>query len=446
MKSEVFIMNQSEEYVTLDLKTLVFDILRHWKNIILAGISLAVLMGGTLSFIGYNDNYELDAEEYAKEVQEYQENVAIYEKGYFKFQEKRDYLQDYLLNNDLMAADPNHVYIVNASYYIDNGVQSVEETDTLVRNYRNLLQQQSVFEQISQMTNVRATDLKTLIAVDIINTESFSIRVIHFDKEVSTKIMQYLQDFVQDAYKKLDSTVETHTLKLMNNSGGFGPSDELANLQTSYPYSLIACEDDLEAVEKTLSDLQRSAPAEQKIVTNSFAKWFILGGVGGAMLAAAYYLFASLFSGKVNSIEQMADSYSTTVLGEILLENVKRSKTDRFLDKLEGRAGENTEENFRYIAENIRNHCTGEERILVCCDESSQSCDFVESVKKYLPEIQWTSAENLLKNPDALQQFGKCDAVLRLVTKNGTSSKAIAKEWKMLREFNKKLLGFVFFY
>ena len=233
-------MNQPEEYVTLDLKALVFDVFRHWKKIILVGIALAVLTGCIMSCRDFNENKESNDDEYTKTLRDYQENIAIYEKWLLYNQEKMDDLQDRLLHNDLMTADPEHVYIINASYYIDNGVRSAEEADTLVQNYCTALWADSVYEQISQMTDITVRDAKSLIQTGVINAESFFIKVIHPDKDICMEIMQYLQDFVQDAYKKLDSAVEPHTLKLANNSGGFGPSDELSNLQSTNGYSYLS--------------------------------------------------------------------------------------------------------------------------------------------------------------------------------------------------------------
>ena len=67
-------MNQYEESIELDLKSLLFYILRQWKSIVIFAVIFAFLMGGLLAFLEYKTGVDMDmTDDYWVEYQQYQD-------------------------------------------------------------------------------------------------------------------------------------------------------------------------------------------------------------------------------------------------------------------------------------------------------------------------------------------------------------------------------------
>lgn len=447
-------MNKHEEYVELDLKALLFYVLRQWKPIIIFAVVFAVLLGGILSVVEYVTGLKVDEENsYWAEYLEYQDTLALYEDLIETTQTKVDNQKDYIDNSILMKADHRNVYMAKATFYVDtdyqilpeNVYQTPDKTGSLAWFYENYLQDYSIYEEIGAEIGIDAKYLMELIATGISNEETIVISITHPYERTARNIMEIFQRELYEVHDHLVKTVGEHSLTKMSDTCGVYVSESIKYIQQSNLDELLVHQENLIDYKKELHALKEDGGPGELNVIFAFIKGVIIGGVVGGVLAVVYYAAMSILKNQVHAPEQLVSGYGIPVMGELIYKNTKPNKIMKLLNKLEGRIPENTEANMHFLAENLRNHCGDAGNILICSDGNvEQSAELAESLKQYFANVEFVPAGNLLKDAFAVQMLSKCDAVLRLVGRDHSANKAIRKELVMIDECNKKLIGFVF--
>ena len=141
-------MGHNEEYIEINLREMLFYVLRRWKSVLAAGLVLAVLLGGAKAAMEYKTM--MDPEEQQKleeDLRRYDVQLRQYEELIEKSKEKLDAQQEYIDRAVLMKADWRNVYVAEATYYVDSGYQilpgnnyqDTDKTALLTWHYRNNL-------------------------------------------------------------------------------------------------------------------------------------------------------------------------------------------------------------------------------------------------------------------------------------------------------------------
>jgi len=447
-------MNQNEEVIELDLKSLLFYILRQWKSIVIFAVAVALLLGSLMAFVEYKTGVDMDmTDEYWVEYQKYQDQLALYRDHVEVTQSKIDALQDYVKNSVLMKADHRNLYIAKVTYYVDTGYQILPEntyqtpdkTATLTWYYRNYLSDYSIFAEIGEEVGLDAKYLMELVDVHTVDGETLSVSVSHPYEHSAKYIMSILQRKLQEVHDYLADSVHDHKMTIMMDTCGVYVNDALYETQQQVYDELLTHQNNLILYRDELYKLEEDGGPGELNVLLKFILWFVIGGFLGGVLAVLYYFVMGIFLGRVHGPEILRNAYGLPILGEMVRDTASTCPIGKMLNKWEGRIQENTPETMGFLAENIRNHHTSGGTVLVCSDVSREESEaFVTAMEKYLPEFTFTAAGSLLKDADALAGLRKCDIVLRMVSRDHTKNASLVREMHMLRECEKELLGFVF--
>ena len=433
---------ENEEYIEINLKDILFYILRSWKPILTVAVLMALLLGGLKSFKEYKLCLKADGSEaFWEEYQNYQDALCLYEKWITATQDNIDAVQFYLDHSILMGADYRNIYEAKATYYIEtnyqiipeNSYQNPDKTYTLAWYYQEFLEDYSIFEELGKEMGVDAKYLEELVSVYTVGNNTVALSVSHPDKASAQMILSALQVKLNAVYDDLNSTVEAHTLTLMKDEQPW-PHDELLSYQ-----------DELVEAKQKLRELKEDGGLGKPQVFVSFVKWCIMGGIAGGFLAVMFFFVKAFIVNRVYSPDQLVSSYHIPVLGCTIHGSKKLDAISLWLRKLEGRPEKKSEESLQFLAVNIENHCNGAKKVLVCSDiNTEESSLLVESLNSRLQDIQLIAAGNLLRDADALRMLAQCDAVLLIDTGDQSFSKNIRKELRLIQECGKSAIGFVF--
>ena len=446
-------MIQNDDYIEFDLKALVFYILRCWKPLLAVSLGLALLLGGLMAWSEHNTALEMDmTSSYWMEYQQYQNQTAFFEDRVTTTQDKIDALQDYITNSVLMKTDHRNVHIAKATYYVDSGYQILPEntfqnpdkTPTLVWHYRNYLSDYSLFEEIGEEVGIEAKYLMELVEVSIPDDYTLAISVSHPTMRFANTIMEVLQDKLHKVHLHLNDTVGTHSITQMMNSCGVYVDEELKETQQEALDELLELQDDMITYNQELITLKEGpAPGELNIVT-AFIKWFILGGALGVFLVAFWLFASSILKNRLHAASQLSSGFQATVLGEVVRSGDRLPAITRTVSRMEGCLTENSEENIRFLAENIRNHGGDAGNILLCSDCDAALCaSLAQSLDSCLPGIRIRHAGDLLKEAEALRALAECDAVVMVSVRDLSRNTGIKKMLTLIRSYRKEVLGFI---
>lgn len=449
-------MVQNDEYIEFDLKALCFYVLRRWKPIVILGLVLALLLGGRMAYSEYRTSLALDMEDsYWVEYQQYQEQMAYYEGSIALTQSKLDTLQEYIDHSELMKIDYRNVYRAKAVYYIDTGYQilpentyqSTDKTGTITWYYRRYITNYSVYEEISAELGIDTKYLTELIEVSQPSDSAVYIAVRCGTEYDAVHIMNTLQEKMEEAKAVLERTVEVHTLTLMEDTCGVYIDESLKDLQKDSAEEMLSLKNQLISYNEAVFELkEESDPGELNIV-GAFVKWFVAGGVIGAIVVVVYLLLKAFVSNRVFAASQLSSTYHTTVFGEVIYSKKKLPFTIRTINSLEGCLTENSEENLQFLAENLKNQCGNAANILVCCDaDANVASVLAKRINKHLSGIRLLPTGNVLKEAGALRALSECDAVVLVAQRDKSRNAAIRKMLKQIHSYKKEVIGFIVAY
>lgn len=452
-------MNQNEEYIEINLKAIFFRILYQWKKLLVWGIVIGMLLGGFMAFSEYRviTSTEQDTS-YHLELQEYQEKLALAQGKVDATQVKIDALQEYMDHAVLMKADYRNIYISKATYYIDSNYQIMpslnyqnpDKTYSLAWHYQNFLSDYSLYQEISEEVGIEAKYLMDLISIGVTNSDTLYMSVSHPTERFADLIMDVLQEKLSQLHEQLNDTIDQHTLTLMLDTCGNYVDESLKNRQQEVydemlglQSDLIKLKEELQTLEEELQTLEEEPPKEANVL-KAFIKWFILGGVLGAMIPAGISVCGTVFSDRVYSSEDLTSRYQKPVFGYVLRQGQNMDPLTCLIRKWERIANKNSKENNAYLAANLRNHLGSSKNILLCSDVSeAESALAVDALQALLPEQILTSAGSLTNDVNALEALSHCEAVIAVVSASRSHRKEINRAFSTISGCGKTLAGFI---
>jgi len=443
-----------EEYIEIDLKAILFYVLRKWKPIVVLAIAAALLLGGAAAVREYHLSINPEKNEaYLESLDDYRARLTLCQDRIKAEEDKIESLQEYIDHSVMMKADYRDVYIAKATYYVDSGYkimpemnyQNPDKTYTLTWYYRNYLQDYTVFEELEQNIGIDAKYLMDLVSISVTNNNTLSLTVTCPQQSTAIAIMEQLQKEVEELQKHLNRTIDTHDLTLMLDTCGAYVDDGLKEKQQSIHDEMLGHKEKLIELERELVKLEEEGFPDEINIPKSFVKYFLVGGVITGFLLVCYFAAIALFSGKVFSARNSGLTGEIPLLGIIKFGEGKLDWVTRCVYKLEGRLTKNDEENNRYIAVNLQNSCAEDKNILLCSDAGAAYSEAAsEAVGKFIPDIRLLVVGNLMKEANAIQLLPECDAVVVVVADAESKANTLRNMQELVSRCGKKVIGYIF--
>lgn len=470
-------MEQNTYEKEVDLKDLMFAILRKWRGIIVTAIVLAVILGGYKMTASVQQNH--DRTYLAEQNEKYENDLEIYNTQKSALEQEVENLSasieevdTYLEKSILMQISPYNKVVASAEVYID---AEKENAAGLVGVYSSIVKQEAILEEIANELGVEPRYIQELISVDSSaqgfvvvekddantavgtgkstyyteNVNMLKIKVAYTDTDTAELILEAILGELEKCKDDLSTQIGSHTLEIMNQGTASLVDMDLASKQKTFTDSKTSLNATLKAKQDELLKLQ-----EPKIPNVSSAgalkqgiKYGILGGTLGCFMAVFFICMIFLMSGKVASEKELKNRFGVKILGVLPIEEKKWvfSGVDRWLDKMEGKNLQLSRETaYQVISANIQNYAEETGKLLITGTVSDeQLSELTSQLKETLPGYEVQVAGNMLVQASTLKKLPQCDGVILVEMRKKSTYAVIEQELETVKNVGKDVVGVV---
>lgn len=450
----------------IDLKDLMFAVLRKWRPIILIAIVFALLLGGLKTVKGIQ---QLGDEEFVKKNQEtYQANLDQYESTKTRLEREVKNLQDnidsqqtYKEESILMNINPYDEYVSSTTLYIATDYeimpgmtyQNPNSATSILKAYMSIAQNGEMYNYVlgKMKSPLGIRYLKELVKLEPdYNNNMLSITVIGDTEKRASDVMGWIMDSIQTSHQVVTESIGDHDLNIVDQSQFVSVDLDLEQKQKEFSDNMAQLDTSLHDKTKELSDLKepKSELLSRTSVLKSSIKYAILGGVLGAFMMVFFICVAFLMSDKLVSEKELRRRYGLMVLGCFKRDGKKKvfSFVDRWLDRMEGVTSRELEDSqtFEVIAANALNYVENVKNVLLVGTVDREALEKIQSgLSPMLSNVALSVGGNLSKEAQAIKEAASCDAVLIVEKRNQSLFSGIEQELDLVRSLDKKIVGFV---
>jgi capsular polysaccharide biosynthesis protein len=448
----------------IDLKNLMFAVLRKWRLIVLFAFIFSVLLGGykCVKELMNQNNEEYVAElkeQYITDQTKYEQSKKGYESDIESFNASITNQEEYKEKSILLKIDPYNKGTASVDVFVKMSeipesagitVTSVDFADGVVKAYASAIQQGGFLEDISREMGIELIYLKELITVTTdYDSNMLNVSVSYTDKEGAGKILDVILKNLKSMYPDIQEHLGQHNLSVMNQNVGVLTDQTLADYQKLKVEDLAATNKKLEDTEKALKDLEEPAKPialSRMSIIKEGVKYGILGCFVGAFLIAFCVCVVYVMNGKINTDEDLKNRFGLKHLGGFSQTRVKKtfSGADVWLDKLEGGEIVSDESVVDIISANILGMINkGESVFLTGMVEETRLAGLAEKIQQRLSELKLGFGTDILHSAASLQSLQQYDTVILVETRRQTKLGKIEKEIEIVHNMKKDVLGYI---
>ena len=471
-------MEMNNEYnQEIDLKDLMFAILRRWRTVLSVAVVLAVLLGGMKGFKALHTAKDTKAQQ--EKMEDYQRELDSYttakESGEREIENINDDIQaqqTYMDESVLMNMSPYDVceatadLFIKTDYQIMPGMvyQNADYTDSILQAYQSALTSAALQENAAKTASLEPQYLKELVSVsrgsvadgNATNSTGYTrftnlltITVRYSDKEKAQEILNNILDNVTAMQEQIAGTIGPHSVSIVNQTVGSMVDVDLAKQQKAARDQITDLQKSLSDKEAALKELKepQASSLGMRAVIKTGVKYAILGGILGVFAVAFCVSALFVMSDKVYAAKDIRRRYGLDLLGTVVVDGKKNGGIDAWLARLEGRkVCADSEQNGALLAANMQNYAGDRKKLLVTgLVEESQLKQVVEMVQKQLKGYELAIGANMLECAETLKKLPECEGVV-LVEQSGVSGYSeMTQEIEKIKSMDKAIVGCVVF-
>ena len=338
-------MDYNREEQEIDLIDLLFELLMHWRGMIVSMLVVAVLAAG-YSFLSSKmsaDHVRQQQEMLSQQIEQIQQEgtssaesvdedmketekleaqkLLIYEELYAK---KREYYD----NSYLLKCDANSMYQVTLTYTV-NATNRTTACD-IQQIYGRTIETSALLQQLSDASGVPFTTIGELIGVSADNPDRgskiFSVILTAPNQEMADALTKVTQQYIKNLQKQLRGDGYEHTLDEVCDSQGPVVLGWLVDQQESVQNSILSYESTIASLRDSLSSKSKiwdyyitqggvSEPPKVKISL----KITLIGAILGIFLYAAVICVQYLMNSTLKRSDDLNQLYRLAALGRVTL-------------------------------------------------------------------------------------------------------------------------------
>ena len=334
-------MNETYEQ-EIDLKWLIYRVLRGWRSIVVWAIVVAFVVGlGSIAVFGIKclDPEYLPEQEanFKRAYASWEATIENYEAQLDNLEEAQEEQTEYNENSILMKIDPLRQFhasfelYVNYDYQImpDMAYQNIDLSDRILKAYATYMTngelQQYVIDNLSYDIERRYLSEILSVSVDYGNN-MISVSVTNQSAESCQEMLDLVRTALMTKYEDINAAIAEHTLTTTNSSAYEAVNLSLQETQKANLQAVTDLNMTKQAVFEEYEEWQEDEEGQEPTpeytmieVIKSAIKLFIIGGVVGAVLVAVIIAFAALLSGKLLNPEDVKNRFGLRVIGSYRL-------------------------------------------------------------------------------------------------------------------------------
>ena len=449
-------MSNSHE---IDLRELLYYVLKKWRVIVIAALTVAVIAGAgkLVSLMSRNSS---DAAKLS----------SADEKALTTLTEEMDELQtelsglssqiEYNENSVLMKIDPLNKYVGSFKIYLDPSAsnQSIDITGRLAMAYAAYLSSDEFFDYVFDNTESNADMnkdvryLKELLNVSAdVEAATVSVSYIGDNEARVQETIAVVKQAVYDEYPEIRRIIGNHDCSIIMESLYSTVDQKLADTQKENLQVVADCENavsEKQAEIDAITNTGSTSKVSVKRAVFSAVKNAIVGGVVGIILTMFCYMLAAVLSRKMWSSSAW-QSFSIPVIAEIFTEKEHRrlEKFDNWLAKLMGFAAPKTSFDesaaltAAYISAMLREKGAASSAIVV--EAEKELCDKTMAAMNKAESNAFTVVGDILTDPNAVSELEKVKDVVLLADGEKITIDEVRRIAVLLDVWGKKLHGVI---
>lgn len=391
----------------------------------------------------------------------------------------------------LLQIDANNVQQAEITFYISS--ESREQSYSIEAVYEDIVSNGELAQYLADFLGMSpyVSELFTLqrnenvlwngtdtVSISVEEeTDSFSVRVIHYDEQICHDMAQAVIDFVKDKHDELVNSLGEHEITVVNSSFAVVYNDELARKQQILISSMMTAQDavlkrkiDFSAQEWRYYDLltngeitglnsTETVPQSPSIiiargvtVTPGVSVQYVVFGMAFAAFGCVFFIFmVYILNTKIRVTENLQQLYSIPQLG--LIPNERKKKKflgiiDEWILSLRNRKKRkfSEEEAIKLAAVAVKLNAEREELNsvhLIGCDLKERSIAVCEQLKECLAQnnIQVGILNNVLYDVQTMSDLENAKAVVLVERAGSTLYEEINQELELLNRQGIKVFG-----
>jgi len=468
-------MNENYEQ-EIDLKWLLYRVLRGWRSIVVWAIVIGVVIGaGSLGIYGLKclDPEYLPEEKLAFE-RAYASWVATeanFEQQLENITEAKEEQEEYNEKSILMQIDPLRDFHASFELYVyydyqimpDMAYQNIDLSDRILKAYATYMTNgelyQCVIDNLSYEMERRYLGEVLSVSVDYGNN-MISVSAHHESAEKCQEILAIVETALQEKYADIASTIAEHTLTTTNSAAYETVNLSLQETQKANRQAVtnldISMQATAEAYEEWQLDEDGAEPTPEYTLFEQIKnaiKMFIIGSVVGAVVVAVIVAFGALMSGKLLNPEDLKNRFGLRVIGQLPAKRVKKpfAFVSRWFYKFGGITA--TPEEYDRLAKMVgssiksdlasREEATTWKKVAFTGMLSAEELKAVTDAVGLNKEYTIVCAADVLTNAESIEKITSADCVVLVEKQEESTVTDITKELEALKAWNKPVLGAV---
>ena len=468
-------MNETYEQ-EIDLKWLIYRVLRGWRTIVVWAIVIAIVMGaGSLGLYGLkclDPEYLQEAEiAYEREHASWVATIDNFEQQMANIEEAKTEKEEYNAKSVLMQIDPLREFhasfemYVNYDYQImpDMQYQNIDLSDRILKAYATYMTNGELYQKIIDGVSfdIERRYLGEILSVSVdYGTNMISISVRQQSAEYCQEILAIVKEALLAKYEDVNATIAEHTLSDTNSSAYETVNLSLqetqkANLQAVTNLD-ISMQETSEAYEEWLKSEDGMEPTREytlfEQIKNSI-KMCIIGGVVGAVVVAVIIAFGALMSGRLLNPEDLKNRFGLRIVGQLPAARVK--KPFAFVSRWFAAFGGITTkpEDYDRLAKMVgtsiksdlasREEAAGWKKIAFTGMVDATELQKAVAAMGIGKEYDVVCAPDVLTNAESIEKLSEASCVVLVEKQEESTLTDITKELEALRAWNKTVLGAV---
>ena len=463
----------------IDIGDLLFDLLMHWRGMVISTLVVAMLAAG-YSFLSSKmsaDQVRRQQEMLAERIEQLQQDGASFAemideemtdaekldvKKLRTYEELYERKQQYYDDSCLMKSDANAMYEVTLTYTV-NAANRTAACD-IQQMYGSTVVTAELYQQLSEASGVPYSTVGELIEVNAetpdIGSPNFTVTLTAPSQEMADALTKVTQQYMKDMQKRLRSNGYEHTLKESFDVRGPVVLDWLIEQQEAVQESILTYETTIASLRDSLSAkgevwdyyITQGGVSEPVPKVKVSLKITLIGAVVGLFLYAALICVQYLMNNTLKRSDDLNQLYGLSTLGRVTLPKESKKlpfqQVDDFIlsvrDRNKKLLSEAQAAELAYTQTALLAKKTDVHRICMvgAClkDETLRICEELKA-KLERDGFQISILTDVLYNAQSAEKLGENEAAVFVETVAGTRYEQMDEELAILKRLGIPALG-----
>ena len=422
-------MQINRQYETeIDLRDLFFDLLYHWRSILIAALIGALLLGAyqytTLELTHRAGKQTKEEKQFEVDLQAYRDSLKLAQSNIRTYTQQIDEKYRYLEESVYMSLDSQNEWVATRNYFVKvdpalmqahSGSQNEDVSDYVATAYVSTLKTGLDAEEMQTLLGTGKQDYIDEL-VDIrsdADSNTITLTVIGASEENVTAQIDYFSDRLASFCGPQAQQVAAHELVLLNDDVFSRTDSDLSARQNEINKQLTEIQESIKTARETLNALEEKK--EPTAPGKHLGRFAAIGFVLGAFLLACLYAVKYILGGRLHITDELTGRYNLSVFGRFAKSRARRpgKGLDALFEKWEfGHRGADERAILNGIAALLEERYAGK-RVLLTGTVSEGALDgLVKRLRPVLNGVELEVRADFLANREAIAATGRVDAIV----------------------------------